>query len=196
MSSYEERMENLKEKEIAKILKAYKWERPISPELRAEIDEFFGMMGYGCWFGSWLSSRIWSWLMVEWTKNDEELINPIHWEDYPSDSESEEEEEEVWYGGCPECGEPQNKPFESCCADCVIRRNREFDEMVEMVDAECEESDEELSKEFYDLLEVEKYKSTLTETEKIAMEIAEKHMGSSFDIRKSNGFLEYKAQLK
>jgi hypothetical protein len=132
MSSYEE---NLKEKKIAQILKAYKFERPLSPELKAEIDEFYGAIGYGCWFVSWLSSRIWSWLMVEWVKNDEELINPIHWECIPSDSESDEEEEEetepVWYGGCPECGEPQDKPFENCCADCVVRRNREFAEMVE-----------------------------------------------------------------
>jgi Ser/Thr protein kinase RdoA (MazF antagonist) len=85
--SYEEKMENLKEEKIAQILKAYKWKKPLSAELKAEIDEFYGATGYGCWFVSWLSSRIWSWLMVEWVKNDEELINPIHWEDYSSDDD-------------------------------------------------------------------------------------------------------------
>jgi len=34
------------------------------------------------------------------------------------------------------------------------------------------------------------YVETLTEIEKLAMEIAKKHLGSSFDISKSNGFLK------
>lgn len=34
----------------------------------------------------------------------------------------------------------------------------------------------------------EKAKRTLTEIERIAYEIAKKHLGSSFDIKKSNGF--------
>jgi formylmethanofuran dehydrogenase subunit E len=137
MSSYEERMENLKEKEIVNILKAYKWERPLSPELKAEIDEFYGMMGGGCWFSSWLNSRIWCWLMVEWTKNDEELINPIHWEEIPSDDEEEEEVDTRVYSVCSNCGEgylPEGGiDIESdfTCAGCVIRRNAEFAEMVE-----------------------------------------------------------------
>jgi len=126
MSSYEERMEKFKERDIVNILKVYKWERPLSPELKAEIDEFYEIMGYGCWFGSWVNSKIWCWLMVEWMKNGEDLI-PFHWEDIPSDDESEDEE--VCYGGCPECGEPQDKPFEGMCSDCVVRKNAEFDEM-------------------------------------------------------------------
>jgi len=34
------------------------------------------------------------------------------------------------------------------------------------------------------------YLETLTEIEKLAMEIAKQHLGSSFDISKSNGFLK------
>jgi hypothetical protein len=137
MSSYEERMENLKEEKIAQILKAYKVERPLSVELKAEIDAFYGAIGYGCWFVDWLNSRIWCWLMVEWAKNDEEEKERIHWEDIQSDDEEEEE----WYGGCPECGEPQDKPFEGMCSGCVIRRNAEFaeirnSEFAEMVEEE------------------------------------------------------------
>jgi hypothetical protein len=129
MSSYEEK---LKEEKIAQILKAYKWTRPLSTELKAEIDEFFSEVGYGCWFVDWLSSRIWCWLMNEWAKTDDEGFKErIHWEDFSDDEEEEEETKPVWYGGCPECGEPQDKPFEDCCAGCVIRRNREFVEMVE-----------------------------------------------------------------
>jgi len=37
---------------------------------------------------------------------------------------------------------------------------------------------------------VSEYVQSLTEIEKIAMEIAKKHLGSSFDIKKSNGFLK------
>jgi hypothetical protein len=37
---------------------------------------------------------------------------------------------------------------------------------------------------------VEEYIKTLTETEKLAMEIAKRHLGSSFDISKSTGFLK------
>lgn len=37
---------------------------------------------------------------------------------------------------------------------------------------------------------VEEYKKNLTEVQKIAMEIAKKHLGSSFDLEKSNGFLK------
>ena len=36
----------------------------------------------------------------------------------------------------------------------------------------------------------EEYEESLTETEKLAMEIAKQHLGSSFDISKSNGFLK------
>jgi hypothetical protein len=36
----------------------------------------------------------------------------------------------------------------------------------------------------------EEYIETLTEIEKLAMEIAKQHLGSSFDISKSNGFLK------
>lgn len=36
---------------------------------------------------------------------------------------------------------------------------------------------------------VAEYVQSLTEIEKLAMEIAKKHLGSSFDIKKSNGFL-------
>ena len=122
MSSYEEteeRMKNLKEKEIVNILKAYKFERPLSPELKAEIDEFYGAIGYGCWFSSWLSSRIWSWLMVEWVKNDEDLINPIHWEDIPSDDEEEEVDTRM-YPLCSHCGEPEEETEGNfTCANCV-----------------------------------------------------------------------------
>jgi hypothetical protein len=89
MSSYEERMENFKEEKIAQILKAYKFERPIPPELKAEIDEFYGRLGYGCWFVSWLNNKIWCWLMVEWAKTDEEFKECIHWEDIRSDDEEE-----------------------------------------------------------------------------------------------------------
>ena len=37
---------------------------------------------------------------------------------------------------------------------------------------------------------VGEYVRSLTEIEKLAMEIAKKHLGSSFDIKKSNGFKE------
>jgi len=37
---------------------------------------------------------------------------------------------------------------------------------------------------------VSEYVQSLKEIEKIAMEIAKKHLGSSFDIKKSNGFLK------
>ena len=36
----------------------------------------------------------------------------------------------------------------------------------------------------------EEYVETLTEIEKLAMEIAKQHLGTSFDISKSNGFLK------
>lgn len=36
----------------------------------------------------------------------------------------------------------------------------------------------------------EKYIESLTEIEKLALEIAKQHLGSSFDISKSNGFLK------
>ena len=36
---------------------------------------------------------------------------------------------------------------------------------------------------------IEKYLNTLTEKERVAYEIARNHLGSSFDILKSNGFL-------
>jgi hypothetical protein len=36
----------------------------------------------------------------------------------------------------------------------------------------------------------EKYLNSLTEIEKLAMEIAKQHLGTSFDISKSNGFLK------
>ena len=36
----------------------------------------------------------------------------------------------------------------------------------------------------------EEYIETLTDLEKLAMEIAKQHLGSSFDISKSNGFLK------
>lgn len=39
----------------------------------------------------------------------------------------------------------------------------------------------------------EKYLESLTDVEKIAMEIARQHLGSSFDISKSIGFLKYKS---
>jgi hypothetical protein len=38
---------------------------------------------------------------------------------------------------------------------------------------------------------VENYIKSLTEIERITMEIAKQHLGSSFDIRKSNGYLNY-----
>jgi len=38
--------------------------------------------------------------------------------------------------------------------------------------------------------ETEKYLNSLTEIEKLAMEIAKQHLGTSFDISKSNGFLK------
>ena len=37
---------------------------------------------------------------------------------------------------------------------------------------------------------VGEYVRSLTEIEKLAMEIAKKHLGSSFDIKKSNGFIQ------
>jgi len=37
-------------------------------------------------------------------------------------------------------------------------------------------------------LKVEKYLESLTEMERLTLEIARKHLGSSFDILKSNGF--------
>lgn len=47
------------------------------------------------------------------------------------------------------------------------------------------------SMESMDLKEKEaEYIETLTEIEKLAMEIAKQHLGSSFDISKSNGFLK------
>jgi len=38
---------------------------------------------------------------------------------------------------------------------------------------------------------IEEYIESLTETERIAMEIAKQHLGSSFDITKSVGFLKF-----
>jgi len=38
---------------------------------------------------------------------------------------------------------------------------------------------------------MEEYKKSLTEIQKLALEIAEKHLGSSFDLSKSNGYLSY-----
>jgi hypothetical protein len=38
---------------------------------------------------------------------------------------------------------------------------------------------------------LEEYISQLSETEKKAMKIAKEHLGTSFNIRKSNGFLNY-----
>lgn len=41
-------------------------------------------------------------------------------------------------------------------------------------------------------MEQEQYINTLTEKEKKAYEIAKSQLGSSFDLKKSNGFLEWK----
>jgi hypothetical protein len=38
---------------------------------------------------------------------------------------------------------------------------------------------------------IEEYISQLTEVEKIAYEIAKEHLGSSFNIKRSNGFKEW-----
>ena len=38
---------------------------------------------------------------------------------------------------------------------------------------------------------IEEYISQLTEVEKIAYEIAKEHLGSSFNIQRSNGFKEW-----
>jgi hypothetical protein len=38
---------------------------------------------------------------------------------------------------------------------------------------------------------IEEYISQLTEVEKIAYEIAKEHLGTSFNIRRSNGFKEW-----
>jgi hypothetical protein len=38
---------------------------------------------------------------------------------------------------------------------------------------------------------IEEYISQLTEVEKIAYEIAKEHLGSSFNIKRSNGFNEW-----
>lgn len=42
------------------------------------------------------------------------------------------------------------------------------------------------------MTEVEQYLQTLTEKEKQAYQIAKDHLGSLFDITKSNGFLAWK----
>jgi hypothetical protein len=43
---------------------------------------------------------------------------------------------------------------------------------------------------------MEEYISQLTEVEKIAFEIAKEHLGSSFNIRRSNGFKEWLKKKK
>jgi len=40
--------------------------------------------------------------------------------------------------------------------------------------------------------QIQEYMKTLTEMERITLEIAKKHLGSSFDITKSNGFIKFK----
>jgi transcriptional regulator CtsR len=40
--------------------------------------------------------------------------------------------------------------------------------------------------------EIEEYLAQLTEQERVVLEIAKAHLGSSFDISKSIGFLEWK----
>lgn len=40
------------------------------------------------------------------------------------------------------------------------------------------------------------YLKTLSEDEKYALEIAKKYLGSTYDLVKSNGFLNWKAQQK
>jgi hypothetical protein len=42
---------------------------------------------------------------------------------------------------------------------------------------------------------VQEYIKTLTEMERITLEIAKKHLGSSFDITKSNGFKDFLKRL-
>jgi hypothetical protein len=43
---------------------------------------------------------------------------------------------------------------------------------------------------------MEEYVSQLTEVEKLAYEIAREHLGSSFNIRRSNGFKEWLKKKK
>ena len=43
---------------------------------------------------------------------------------------------------------------------------------------------------------IKEYLESLTETERIALEIARNHLGSSFDISKSIGFLRFKLAFK
>jgi len=54
-----------------------------------------------------------------------------------------------------------------------------------------EKEPKETAKETAKEMTKEDYIQSLTETEKLAMEIARQHLGSSFDITKSVGFLKF-----
>ena len=77
------RMNNLKEKVIVSIFDTYGWNRKIPQELKEEIDEMYENMGHGGLFTTWLSTRIWIWLVDYWMNNDADIIPNIrNWKDW------------------------------------------------------------------------------------------------------------------
>jgi hypothetical protein len=97
--------EELSEREITKLFKAYKIDRiqrPLPLHIKEDIARVLENIGWSCWFADWLNHRIYCWILeINATSSKPNLEEFIYFEDIPSDSESEEDEED---DKCKYCG--------------------------------------------------------------------------------------------